>query len=100
MTYEEWVEQVPACITEDALWNLQAYRLGLFVADIGWADVTKLFRDSRTIGLSDQLYRALGGISATIDTPNGSADTNHSVDAEDGFRPTTQEHKIARSHDD
>jgi four helix bundle protein len=38
----------------------------LFVADIGWHDVTKLMQDRRTLALSDQLYRALGSISANI----------------------------------
>jgi four helix bundle protein len=39
----------------------------LFLNDVGWLDVTKLMKDRRTIGLSDQLYRALGSISANIE---------------------------------
>jgi four helix bundle protein len=66
MTFAEWVTRVPKCISDDDLWHVKAYRLGLFVADIGWADVTKLSRDRRTIGLSDQLCRSLAGISSTI----------------------------------
>src|SRR5438105_4745436 len=66
MTYDEWVAQVPMRIKDDSLWNVKAYRLGLFASDLGWHDVTKLLRDRRTGSLSDQLYRALGGISATI----------------------------------
>jgi four helix bundle protein len=45
---------------------MEAYRLGLFIADVGWYDVTKLMQDRRTLGLSDQLYRALGSISANL----------------------------------
>jgi four helix bundle protein len=45
---------------------MEAYRLGLFIADVGWHDVTKLMRDKRTLDLSDQLYRALGSISANL----------------------------------
>jgi four helix bundle protein len=45
---------------------MTAYRLALFLADLGWHDVTKLMRDRRTISLSDQLYRALGSISANL----------------------------------
>ena len=45
---------------------MEAYRLGLFVADVSWHDVTKLMQDRRTLGLSDQLYRALGSISANV----------------------------------
>jgi four helix bundle protein len=66
VNYKEWEATVPETITGDALWRVQAYRLALFVADIGWEDVTKLAQDRRTRALSDQLYRALGSISANI----------------------------------
>jgi four helix bundle protein len=45
---------------------VEAYRLALFAAEVGWHDVTKLIRDQRARSLSDQLYRALGSISANI----------------------------------
>ncbi|MDT8391927.1 MAG: four helix bundle protein [Lentisphaeria bacterium] len=64
MDYQKWLDQVPVEIREDKVWRLEVYRLGLFAADIGWYDVTALSRDRRTRGLSDQLYRALGSISA------------------------------------
>ncbi len=64
--YLEWEESVSDAIKGDLLWKMQVYRLGLFVADIGWHDVTKLYKDGRTMKLSDQLYRALGSISANI----------------------------------
>jgi len=66
MNYTEWAKSVPREITDDALWTVEAYRLALFAADIGWHDVTKLMQDRRTLGLSDQLYRALGSISANV----------------------------------
>ena len=66
MNYEKWEKTVPEEIAGDSLWKMEAYRLGLFVADVGWHDVTKLVRDKRTRGLSDQLYRALGSISANL----------------------------------
>jgi four helix bundle protein len=66
MNYEEWAKAVPVTITGDPLWKIEVYRLALFVADVGWQDVTKLIRDRRTLSLSDQLYRALGSISANI----------------------------------
>gem|GEM_PF-2357737 len=47
LSYEEWVRTVPAAITGDPLWTVKAYRLALFVADLGWQDVTKLVRDRR-----------------------------------------------------
>ncbi len=66
MNFDEWVKTVPQTITDDPLWKVEAYRVGLFVADIGWHDVTKLMQDKRTLDLSDQLYRWLGSISANI----------------------------------
>lgn len=38
----------------------------LFAADLGWHDVTQLMKDRRTVSLADQLFRALGSISANI----------------------------------
>jgi four helix bundle protein len=64
--YEAWEASVPASIMGDSLWKARAYRLALFASDIGWADVVRLAQGYPTRGLSDQLYRALGSISANI----------------------------------
>ena len=66
VNYEEWVKTVPEEITGDSLWKVEAYRLALFVTELGWYDGAKLIRDKRMHGLADQLYRALGSISANI----------------------------------
>jgi len=66
MNYETWMTAVPAEITGDPLWKVEAYRLSLFVSDLGWYDVTKLVGDKRTLDLAGQLYRALGSIEANI----------------------------------
>lgn len=66
MNFDEWLKTVPETITGDSLWKMEAYRLGLFAADISWYDVTKLMQDKRMLDLSDQLYRAVGSISANI----------------------------------
>ena len=62
----DWENGVPATFKEDSLWKMKVYRLSLFLADIGWGDTTKLTQDRRTLGLSDQLYRAIGSISANL----------------------------------
>ncbi len=66
MNQQEWERSIPEDITGDILWTVEAYRLALFLSDIGWADVTKLFQDRRTISLADQLYRSVGSIGANI----------------------------------
>jgi four helix bundle protein len=66
MTYEEWEASVPVQIRADTLWRVTAYRLGLFLSDLSWIDVTKLVADRRTVSIADQLYRAAGNISSNI----------------------------------
>jgi four helix bundle protein len=66
MNFDEWLAGVPEEIRADSLWKMEAYRLALFAADLGWSDVTKLANDKRTINLCSQLYRSLGSISANL----------------------------------
>ena len=66
MNYEEWVATVPDEIKADSLWRMTAYRLALFLSDLGWYDTAKLAQERRLVGLADQLYRALGSISANL----------------------------------
>jgi four helix bundle protein len=66
MDYDLWIKGVPSEITGDSLWKVKAYRLALYAAELGWQDVTMLTTDRRLLGLLDQLYRALGSISANI----------------------------------
>jgi four helix bundle protein len=66
VTYEEWEGDVPKVMRQDPLWRVEAYRLGLFLADLSWHDVTQLLKDRRTSGIADQLFRAAGNISSNI----------------------------------
>jgi len=66
MNYEQWEQMVPGEIKGDSLWKVEAYRLGLLVGDIGWSDTQKLVARPQTRALADQLYRALGSISANL----------------------------------
>ena len=66
MNYDTWESEVRGPFEGDPLWKITAYRKSMFLSDITWADVSKLCRDSRLIGMSDQLYRATGSIGANI----------------------------------
>jgi four helix bundle protein len=66
MNYEEWTETVPEGIKGDSLWKMTAYRLALFLSDLGWRDTARLVRNRRMISVSNQLYRSLGSISANL----------------------------------
>jgi four helix bundle protein len=66
VTFEEWTAGVSGEIRNDSLWKVEAYRLALFVADLGWSDTANLLQEKRTLSLADQLTRALGSIAANI----------------------------------
>jgi four helix bundle protein len=66
MNFDEWLKSIPPSIAGDPLWKVEAYRLALFAADVGWRDVCRLAGDKRTLDLSNQLYRALGSIGANV----------------------------------
>ena len=66
MTFEDWLETVPSELTDDPLWKMEVYRLAVFLADLAWYDVTKLYQDKRTVDLAGQLFRAVGSIGANI----------------------------------
>lgn len=66
MNYREWQEGMPKEITEDALWKMEVYRQAVFLSELAWLDATKLGEVKITVRLSNQLYGAIGGISANI----------------------------------
>ena len=66
MNYPDWQKTLPDDITQDPLWKLEVYRLGLFVAEISWHDALELNKHSLTRSIADQLYRAVCSISANI----------------------------------
>lgn len=67
MNFDDWVKEVPKEFRDDPLWKMEVYRIAMFLNDICWHDVSKLAEDQRTTKLSDQLYRAMGSISANIE---------------------------------
>ena len=66
MNFSEWEKMVPESFTADTLWKMKAYQYALYLSDLSWQDVTVLMKDKRTIALANQLYRAIGSISANL----------------------------------
>lgn len=66
MNYNDWLAGVPETFRADPLWKVEAYRLAMFAADVGWEDVTKLVKDFRTREPASQPYDSLGSIGANI----------------------------------
>jgi four helix bundle protein len=63
---EEWEKAVPETFKADTLWKMKAYRLALYLSDLCWQDASVLMKDKRTVSLADQLYRAVGSVSANL----------------------------------
>ena len=66
MNYQEWMATVPQDIAQDPLWNLEVYRLGMFVADIGWEEIESLNKKNVTREPAEQIASSLNSISANI----------------------------------
>jgi len=66
MKYAEWLETVPSEITNDPIWKLEVYRLGLFAGDIAWQDVQFLAKKSLMLSIADQLHRSIDSISVNL----------------------------------
>lgn len=66
MNYSDWQSTVPTEITDDPLWKTTIYKQSLFLSDLTWRDTRKLIEDRSLVSLSDQLFRAVGSISANV----------------------------------
>ena len=66
MKYAEWLIDVPSEITNDPIWKLEVYRLGLFAGDIGWGDVQILSKKPMMLSVADQLHRSIDSISVNL----------------------------------
>lgn len=66
MNYQMWEKSVPPQIRGDAVWTLEAYRLSLFVADVGWHDANELAKHRRTIKLGGEMLESLGGVPSAL----------------------------------
>lgn len=56
---------MPSELKKDVVWNIEAYRLGLFLSDLCWEDSEEILLSKR-FSLADQLFRSVGSISANI----------------------------------
>ena len=66
-SFVTWAAEVPEEITDDAVRKVEAYRLGLFLADLAWFDAANLLEERRSRRIADQLARAAGSIGANIE---------------------------------
>ena len=66
MNYAQWLVDVPSEITNDPIWKLEVYRLGLFAGDIGLQDALYLMKHPLMLSVADQLHRAIDSISVNL----------------------------------
>ena len=66
MTYDEWEATVPAEMHTVPCWQVQAYRLGCFIAAAAEIDTEPLLADPRFVKAAAQLCDAAGSISPNL----------------------------------
>lgn len=66
MTYEEWEATVPEQLQRDEMWEMKAYRYALYLFDIAWQDTDEITHTPKAQSVSDQLLRAISGISESL----------------------------------
>jgi len=66
MNYAQWLVDVPSEITNDPIWKLEVYRLGLFAGDIGLQDALFLMKKPLMLSVADQLHRSIDSISVNL----------------------------------
>jgi four helix bundle protein len=65
--YDSWARLVPLEITTDTIWRTPAYRLSLYAVACAQSDLPLLVRHRGSRPHVDQLLRAVGAISASLD---------------------------------
>jgi four helix bundle protein len=66
MDFDAWVEAAPAAIKNDAIWRVQAFRIGAFLSQCA-ADDAKLLKQKKEFNENiSQLVRAAGSIAANV----------------------------------
>lgn len=66
VTFDDWLNDAPERLKRDPLWRRADYRLATFVGRLAIADIEQLIRHPAMKSLSDQLFRAVGSITANI----------------------------------
>jgi four helix bundle protein len=66
MTYDAWERTTVESLRRDPTWKVEAYRLGLYVTALAWADAERFVPDPRSAAIVSQLIRSAGSIAATI----------------------------------
>lgn len=66
MDFATWEAGAPETFKRDSLWKMKAYRLALYLGDLCWQDIAILAKDQRMASVADQLYRAVGSVSANL----------------------------------
>ena len=67
LDYDAWARLVPPDITTDTIWRTPAYRLSLYAMACAHYELPLLVRHRASRPHVDQLLRAVGGISASLD---------------------------------
>jgi four helix bundle protein len=73
LSFPEWVKTVPKAVTGDTLWRMEVYRMAEYLGYLAFDDTDFIAEKRHRVSLADQLYRAVGSISANIAEGYGDA---------------------------
>lgn len=71
LSFDEWVNTVPARLKADPLWESAYYRLAMYLYELVWKDCDVLKSDFRGREIVHQLIRSPGGICANMEEAYG-----------------------------
>lgn len=67
LSFDEWVETLPASLRNDPLWKSAYYRLAMYLYDLVWLDSVLINKDFRGREIVHQIVRSAGGVCANME---------------------------------
>ncbi|MFN2399875.1 MAG: four helix bundle protein [Gemmatimonadaceae bacterium] len=65
-SFDEWEAGADEGFRRDRMWRMRAYRLSLYLAEVGSMDAREMTAEQLTRDIASQLFRALGSIRANL----------------------------------
>ncbi len=67
LSFDEWVETLPASLRNDPLWKSAYYRLAMYLYDLVWSDSVLINKDFRGREIVHQIVRSAGSVCANME---------------------------------
>jgi four helix bundle protein len=67
LSFEEWINSLPASLRSDPLWKSAYYRLCMYLYDLVWIDSVVINKDFRGRDIVYQIVRSAGSVCANME---------------------------------